>query len=158
MNLKIYVTDWIPELGRYAIITTALKVPKSNSYAAEAFVFALDGPTYFCGKRLNYNVSASAKELIHVDEMYMLKEALSQAKEIITLEKFRVYQKTLNINVLRPEKELSECPDIRLILLSNIRARYEDMLRELSEESWSKELKSLLKMLFGVTVTIEPFK
>jgi hypothetical protein len=157
MSHKIYMTEWIPELGRYAIITTALQIPDTRHYAAEAFVFALDEEPFFDGRRLTYAFDPIIEQWTHVDEAYMHKEALGHAINIISLQKAVAYKKTKNFDIYRDERRPSEL-ETYFMVFGDLRLKYEDKLKELSKESWSEDLRHSLSKYLQLTIKIEPFK
>lgn len=157
MSHKVYMTDWIPELGQYAIITTALQDPDTKHYAAEAFVFALDEEPFFDGRRLTYAFDPIAEQWTHVDEAYMHKEALGHARNLISLQKAAAYKRTKNFDIYRDERQPHEL-ETRFIVFGELRSKYEDRLKELAQESWSEDLRQSLSQFLKLTIKIEPFK
>jgi len=153
MSYKFYVTDWIPELGRYAIIISTRK--DDRNLAAETFVFALDSDPFFGGRRLTYAYNEDIKPPI--DEEFMHKMALDQAKGIISLQKEEAYRRTKNLDIYRRDFE-QHIVEPRFILLGEIRQKYEDKLKELSMESWVKDLKEVLSAFLKLVIKVEPFK
>lgn len=155
MSYKFYVTDWIPELGRYAIIVSTIRDKSGGNLAAEAFVFSLDTDPFFGGRRLTYAFNEAFKAL--VDEEFMHKMALDQAKGIISLQRADTYRKTKNIDIYRREFELHEV-EPRFALLGELRQKYEGKLKELSVESWAEDLKTILSAFLKLVVKVEPLE
>jgi len=157
MSHKVYVTDWIPELGRYAIITTAFQVPNEKHYAAESFVFCLDDEPFSDGLRLTYAFDPVAEQWFPVDEAYMHKEALGQARNMISLQKAKAYKKTKNFDIFRNEIKTYEC-ETRFVVFGELRGKYEEKLQELAEHSWSEDLRQILSLFLKITIKVDQIK
>lgn len=156
MSYKFYVTDWIPELGRYAVITTVqAKVPEQ--WALEAFVFNLDTEPFFKGTRANYTFDERAIVELKVNEEYMHREALGQARIIINTQKADAYRKTKEKDIVLQDFGPKECKYI-FTFLGEVGLKYEDRLKELTKESWSDELAKIIGTFFRTVIRIEPYK
>ena len=155
MSYKFYVTDWIPELGRYAIITSAFQ--DGPNFAAEAFVFALDTKQFFGGKRLTYPFNEATEQWCHVDEAHMFEAALGQAQIIIDLQKADAYRKTKNVDLYRRGFESHELK-LCFVILAEIRDKYEKKLKELADQAWAKDLRQILSAFLKTVIKIEPYK
>jgi hypothetical protein len=154
MSHKFYITDWIPEVGRYAIITTALQVEDTRNLAAETFVFGLDGEPFFAGKRLQYGFNPTTEKWCPVDEAYMHKEALGQAGCIIGLKKAEAYRNTKDSDIYRVERKPLEC-EAQFVFLGALQEKYETKLKELSEVSWAEDLKKVISAFLSVVIKVE---
>jgi len=157
MSYKVFITDWISELGRYAIITAAFQVPKTEHYAAECFVFALDAKPFFTSKRITYRFDPVKVGLADASEPYMQSEALEHAKNLIGLERAKAYKHTKNMDVYRAERDPREC-DSCFVVFGDIRTRYESKLKELAKTSESVALRKILNQFLNLTIMIEPIK
>jgi hypothetical protein len=159
MSYKYYLTDWIPELGRYTIFTSVIKGEESQNLAAESFIFALDRGKFFRAKRLFYQFNKDHKLESPIDETFMFQAALEQAKAEINLQRAEAYQKSKNIDVYRKEFELQECK-LSLILILKIKEKYEVELIKVSNESGDKDLrKDLIKLLaLSKLIQVTPFE
>jgi hypothetical protein len=158
MSHKFYVTDWIPEIGRYAIITTAFQNPQTKQFSWESFVFALDEEhPFFDGRRAAYAVDKPIPGC--GDETSMHKEALGYAGNMIHLHNHVVYKTTNNRDIILKEWKRHES-DSAFIVLSQIRRKHEDKLNELAEHSWSDDLRQTLSFFLKIQIKIEsyPFK
>jgi hypothetical protein len=49
MSFRFYQSNWILELGRYGIITTAARIKPPGVIKGEVFVFAIDTEHFFRG-------------------------------------------------------------------------------------------------------------
>ena len=153
MSYKFYVTDWIPDLGRYAIIISTRK--DGPNIAAEAFVFALDTKPFFGGKRLTYPFDETQKTGLNEDDM--IKTALGQAQGIIHIQMANAYRKTKNVDLYRRGFEPHEF-ELGYTILTEIREKYEKKLKELAEESWAEDLRQYLSTFLRIVIKVEPYK
>jgi hypothetical protein len=158
MRVKFYGTNWVPELGRYVIITAALQLPP-KVFAAEAFVFALDEEPFFSGQRLTYAYDPNVDKWHPVDEAYMHKEALGQAKNLIHLQMAKAYKKTKNAEIYKRDLETQEY-DLRFSLFGQLRAKYEAKLIELKKHSLSEDLRRVISdfLTYSNAIRVEPFE
>jgi hypothetical protein len=155
MSLKFYLTDWIPEIGRYAIMTTAFQNPKTKHYTCESFIFALDKEgLFFDGLRAAYTSDDPIPG--YDDEPSMHKEALGYARNMIHLHNHEVYKKTNNRDIILKEWKPYESGS-GFTVLGEIRRKYEDKLKELAEHSWSDELKQTISFLLRIKIKLEPY-
>ncbi len=153
MSYKFYVTDWIPELGRYAIIVTTRK--DGANLAGEAFVFALDTDPFFSGKRLTAPFDETQKTGLNEDGM--IKADLGQAQGLIYLQMAGAYRKSKNVDLYRRAFEPREL-GLGYTILTEIRERYEKDLRELAEASWAEDFREYLSRFFRFVVKVEPYE
>jgi hypothetical protein len=107
MSYKFCPTDWIAELGRYAIIISTRK--DDRNLEAEALVFALDTAPFFGGKRLTYAYDGDIRPPL--DEEFMHKMALDQAKGIISLQKEEAYRRTMNLDIYQLDSSVGQTAD-----------------------------------------------
>ena len=149
MSNKFYITDWMSESGRYAIITTAFQEPVTKQLAAESFVFSLDGEPIFDSSLLTYEFDTATEKPNDVDEAYMLKEALGHAMEVIGL------QKTKNLDIEQKLPQVQEY-DLRYVILDELSKKYEDKLKEMSQRSGAEDLRQLISTYFNIAGQIEP--
>ena len=63
---------------------------------------------FFDGKRLTYTYNPETEKLYPVDETYMQKVALGQARKIINLQKAEAYRRTKDIDINRSKYQPSE--------------------------------------------------
>ena len=161
MSCKFYITDWIPRLGRYAIITSVFR--KSNgygyTYVGETFIFSLGKDTSFTVKRFTYHrnpkTEKAGENRFPVDETYMQKAALYEAKKIINQEKAKAYGETNDSEIYRHQWDPEECelwPTFALELPN----KYQNDLKKLTEDSKDEDLKYMVSALLLTLASIGP--
>jgi hypothetical protein len=158
MSHKFYVTDWIPELGRYAIITTTSQDPGTKHHRWESFVFALDEEhPFFDSLRGTYAFDPSdLPPSVHVnlDEVSMHKEALGYAGNMIHPRQAKAYKKTKNKDIILNEYKRHE-ETSEFIVLAQLLPKYKDKLEQLAKDSWSDDLKQIISLFLRLKIKIE---
>jgi len=157
MSNRFYFTDWLPGIGRYALITAVFQEPSTKNWAAEAFVFALDEKLHFDGRRLTYTFNPDTERYYPVDDAYMHDQALGQAINIIGLQKGSEYQKSKDIEILKGDPQPREAQS-KFIILSAIREKYEARLIELADISSVEDLRQIIKSHLAIVIKIEPIR
>ncbi len=148
MSHKCYATDWIPELGRYAIIIAAFQNPHTKNFTSELFVFAIDKEhQFYHGQRFNYptlpELPKSNDIIGYRDEASIYDHALGYAEAIIHLHNEEVSKKTGNKDIVLKEWECHESG--AFFVLAEIYRKYVEKLRQLVDDSESDDLREMIR-------------
>lgn len=157
MSHKFYVTDWIPELGRYAIIIAAFQNPNTKNLTSEAFIFAIDKEDkehqFYKEQRFVYppysDIPEEYKDIMgYKDEASIHEHALGYAKAIIYVHNEEVSKKTKNRDVVLKEWKLDESRPF--FVLGEIGKTYEEKLKHIKEKSESDDLRKMIRSFLKV--------
>ena len=149
MSLKFYLTDWLPELGRYATMIAVFQNPLIKSFISESFVFAIDKELQFYdGQRCIYSLPDIPE---YNDEAKLHEHALRYVDAIIHLNNDEVSKSTNNREILL--KEWKQHESRAFIVLGEIYRKYEERLRWLAGNTESEELKDLIRSFAKVMIS-----
>jgi hypothetical protein len=152
MSHKFYVTDWIPELGRYAIIIAAFQNPQTKNLISESFVFAIDKePQFYHAKRFIYSFPdiPECNDVIgYNDEASVHDHALRYAEAIILVHNDEVSKKTNNRDIVLKEWKGRELG--AFIVLGEIYRKYQEELKGIKANTESDDLKKTIRSFLKV--------
>jgi len=154
MSHKFQTTDWIPNLGRYAIITATQEDAATRNIVGETFVFAIDTDRFFDGKRFNYVFDAEIGKYSPVDEAYMLNVAREEAVSIIGSKKYTAYQALKDSDIYRTETKMAD-NNAKFAFLNSLRNKYETDLKRIAKETRADDLREIITAFFSYTIRVE---
>jgi len=161
MGCKFYMTNWIPHLGRYAIITTVFPQFNTSIYSTKTFIFSLGKETLSAGKSFTHDRNlkkVKAEEIRYpIDYIYMHKAALHEAKNMINEQKVKAYKETGDNNIYRQEWEPEEYEPWPILALE-LGNRYRKELSKITEDSNDADLNYILSAILLTADNIGPFE
>lgn len=139
---KVYVGNLIPGPGLPTVIVAADTSVKPIVYG-EWYVF-LDGDRpYYNGQIVSCDTTKVPKEVAYIDLIYMLEDALFQAKQSLSTYLFNNYQKK-NPNVYGPFHYSFEESGKGALLRLCIRGKFKSELNRIKEQTKSESLREFL--------------
>ncbi|MGO9021338.1 MAG: hypothetical protein ACLQVJ_23615 [Syntrophobacteraceae bacterium] len=153
---KYYISHHISGYGRFFIITTAQKSQETENIIAEAYVFGLDSADLFKGKWIQYNYREGDEKVGIIDVVYMQKQALNAAVNIIREYQTIKYTETKDVDYLKDKIELQECGNEALVTLKNI--GYEEDLEQLAKDTGNSELRRYIRVILSFQFVVRTYE